>query len=215
MRRFRSFYPMYTVDYASGWTAVYDRLKAAYNLVLTGRLGMFNYNNSDHCLDMGRFIATELAEGVRPAAHLGGAGGARPHVPDHRLSPGRARDAALLAAVVALPLAAALVGIAHRPPRRPQLRPRRRARTSSGFAPQYEIDDKVATHWTTYHATVDLPLTVEAGAATPRVSLRADVSADRRGRRRAGRPQPWTASRRAAACSWSGGPPSARCLRRR
>jgi hypothetical protein len=27
---------------------------------------MFNYNNSDHCLDMGRFIASDLAEGVAP-----------------------------------------------------------------------------------------------------------------------------------------------------
>ena len=45
---------------------MYGRLKAASNLVLTGRLGMFNYNNSDHCLDMGRFIAADLAEGVAP-----------------------------------------------------------------------------------------------------------------------------------------------------
>jgi hypothetical protein len=27
---------------------------------------MFNYNNSDHCLDMGRFIAEGLAGGERP-----------------------------------------------------------------------------------------------------------------------------------------------------
>jgi protoporphyrinogen oxidase len=66
VRRFRSFYPMYTVDYRERLRGVYDRLKAADNLVLTGRVGMFNYNNSDHCLDMGRFIATEMAEGRRP-----------------------------------------------------------------------------------------------------------------------------------------------------
>ena len=35
----------------------------------------------------------------------------------------------------------------------------------SGFAPQYEIDDKVATHWTTYHASVALPLEVKGGPA--------------------------------------------------
>ena len=35
--------------------------------MLTGRLGMFNYNNSDHCLDMGRFIADRAwREGGRP-----------------------------------------------------------------------------------------------------------------------------------------------------
>jgi protoporphyrinogen oxidase len=66
VRRFKSFYPMYTVDYRERLRGVYDRLKAADNLVLTGRVGMFNYNNSDHCLDMGRFIASEMAEGRKP-----------------------------------------------------------------------------------------------------------------------------------------------------
>lgn len=33
----------------------------------------------------------------------------------------------------------------------------------SGFLPQYEIDDKVATHWTTYDARVDLPLSLQNG----------------------------------------------------
>ena len=35
----------------------------------------------------------------------------------------------------------------------------------SGFAPEYEIDDKVGTHWTTYHAAVDTPLEVRGTAA--------------------------------------------------
>jgi hypothetical protein len=76
----------------------------------------------------------------------------------------RGRDAVLLAALVALPLAAALAGsraghsitLNFGPGDGPYI---------GGFAPEYEIDDKVATHWTTYHATVDLPLTVEAGEA--------------------------------------------------
>ena len=33
----------------------------------------------------------------------------------------------------------------------------------AGFAPEYEIDDKVGTHWTTYHAAVALPLQVRGG----------------------------------------------------
>jgi len=33
----------------------------------------------------------------------------------------------------------------------------------SGFAPEYEIDDKVGTHWTTYHAGMALPLEVSGG----------------------------------------------------
>jgi protoporphyrinogen oxidase len=66
VRRFRSFYPMYTVDYRQRLGAVYDRLRAAENLVPTGRLGMFNYNNSDHCLDMGRFIAAGMRDALTP-----------------------------------------------------------------------------------------------------------------------------------------------------
>jgi protoporphyrinogen oxidase len=66
VRRFRSFYPMYTVDYRDRLGRVYARLKEADNLVLTGRVGMFNYNNSDHCLDMGRFIARGMAAGTPP-----------------------------------------------------------------------------------------------------------------------------------------------------
>jgi hypothetical protein len=33
----------------------------------------------------------------------------------------------------------------------------------AGFAPEYEIDDKVGTHWTTYHAAVRAPLEVRGG----------------------------------------------------
>jgi protoporphyrinogen oxidase len=66
VRRFRRFYPMYTIDYRERLGRIYSRLRDADNLVLTGRLGMFNYNNSDHCLDMGRFIASGLGEGQRP-----------------------------------------------------------------------------------------------------------------------------------------------------
>jgi protoporphyrinogen oxidase len=67
VRRFRNFYPMYTIDYRERLGRVYDRVRApADNLVPTGRLGMFNYNNSDHCLDMGRFIASEMGEGRPP-----------------------------------------------------------------------------------------------------------------------------------------------------
>jgi protoporphyrinogen oxidase len=65
-RRFKSFYPMYTIGYQDRLKTAYARLRETTNLVLTGRLGMFNYNNSDHCLDMGRFIAGELEQGRTP-----------------------------------------------------------------------------------------------------------------------------------------------------
>jgi protoporphyrinogen oxidase len=87
VRRFRSFYPMYTVDYRQRLGAVYERLRVAENLVPTGRLGMFNYNNSDHCLDMGRFIARDCAESIRRAEIWDGLEERVRSVPDHRLSP--------------------------------------------------------------------------------------------------------------------------------
>ena len=77
---------------------------------------------------------------------------------------GRGRDAALLAAVIALPLAAALAGSRGGHPVTLNFGPGD-APYVAGFAPEYEIDDKVGTHWSTYHATVDLPVTVEAGEA--------------------------------------------------
>jgi protoporphyrinogen oxidase len=66
VRRFKSFYPMYTIGYRERLKTAYGRLRETKNLVLTGRLGMFNYNNSDHCLDMGRFIADGLGQGSAP-----------------------------------------------------------------------------------------------------------------------------------------------------
>jgi len=40
------------------------QLKQVNNLILTGRLGMYNYNNSDHCYDMARFIGQKLDEQI-------------------------------------------------------------------------------------------------------------------------------------------------------
>ncbi len=66
VKRFRRFYPMYGLDYRDRLRGAYAQLRGVSNLVLTGRLGMFNYNNSDHCLDMGRFLAQGLASGLQP-----------------------------------------------------------------------------------------------------------------------------------------------------
>jgi hypothetical protein len=76
---------------------------------------------------------------------------------------GRGLALALGAALAAVPLAAALIGVGG--PRTVDLNlgpgdgP-----YVAGFAPYYEIDDKVATHWTTYDAHVALPLTIEGPA---------------------------------------------------
>ncbi|HRN49878.1 MAG TPA: FAD-dependent oxidoreductase [Anaerolineales bacterium] len=61
--RKHNFYPRYDLDYAERMKLVSDKLRQVPNLLTTGRIGMYNYNNSDHCADMGRFIADHLAAG--------------------------------------------------------------------------------------------------------------------------------------------------------
>jgi hypothetical protein len=73
-----------------------------------------------------------------------------------------ARDAALAVAVVAVPLLAALAGARGPFAITLNLGPGDAAYLS-GFTSSYEIDDRVATHWTTYDAAVYLPLTVSGG----------------------------------------------------
>src|SRR5688500_18018072 len=67
-------------------------------------------------------------------------------------------------AVLALPLAAALAGSRTGRPVVLNLGPGD-GPYIAGFAPDYEIDHKVATHWTTYHAEIVLPLTIDGGPA--------------------------------------------------
>jgi protoporphyrinogen oxidase len=64
--RRRNFYPRYDLSYAQKMKLVSDKLRQVPNLLTTGRIGMYNYNNSDHCADMGRFIAEHLAAGETP-----------------------------------------------------------------------------------------------------------------------------------------------------
>ena len=68
VKRFREFYPVYGRTYRQSMSGLLDALEGYDNLVLTGRLGAFNYNNTDHCVDMGRFIAELLANGERPSS---------------------------------------------------------------------------------------------------------------------------------------------------
>lgn len=67
--RKRNFYPRYDLEYARRMKLVSDKLRQVPNLLTTGRIGMYNYNNSDHCADMGRFIAEHLAAG-EPAPEI-------------------------------------------------------------------------------------------------------------------------------------------------
>ena len=64
--RRKNFYPRYDLEYAKKMKIVSDKLRSIPNLLTTGRIGMYNYNNSDHCADMGRFIAEHLIAGENP-----------------------------------------------------------------------------------------------------------------------------------------------------
>lgn len=64
--RRKNFYPRYDLAYADKMKFVSDKLRQVPNLLTTGRIGMYNYNNSDHCADMGHFIAEHLAAGDQP-----------------------------------------------------------------------------------------------------------------------------------------------------
>jgi protoporphyrinogen oxidase len=61
--RRKNFYPRYDLEYADKMKRTSDKLRGVSNLLTTGRIGMYNYNNSDHCADMGRFIAERLSAG--------------------------------------------------------------------------------------------------------------------------------------------------------
>lgn len=66
VKRVKNFYPRYDLEYTEKMKAVNSSLQEVENLMLTGRIGMYNYNNSDHCFDMGRFISEHLDAGEKP-----------------------------------------------------------------------------------------------------------------------------------------------------
>lgn len=74
----------------------------------------------------------------------------------------RARAVLVIAALAAAPALAALVGSRQGRPLELNLGPGD-GPYLSGFAAKYEIDEKVATQWTSYEAAVRLPLTLEGG----------------------------------------------------
>ena len=68
--RVQNFYPRYEVGYRGKLAALISGIAAVNNIVCTGRLGLYNYNNLDHCLHMGMTIAEELKRGTPPPAIL-------------------------------------------------------------------------------------------------------------------------------------------------
>lgn len=63
VKRIPRVYPVYDCRYRDNLSRLYSFFDEIGNLILTGRSGMFNYNNADHCLDMGKLIAQRLFMG--------------------------------------------------------------------------------------------------------------------------------------------------------
>lgn len=61
--RIPSFYPSYKIGYEAGREAMIEKLSRIENIICTGRLGMVDYCNVDHCMDMAIFAAESLVAG--------------------------------------------------------------------------------------------------------------------------------------------------------
>ncbi len=61
-RRAGRVYPVYTLDYKEQLKTILTELDEIENLFTVGRLGLFNYNNADHCIDMGKVTAELIIE---------------------------------------------------------------------------------------------------------------------------------------------------------
>lgn len=61
-KRFRNIYPVYQLGYEEKIAKLRDLEKGFSNLYFAGRLGDFNYNNSDQCFDMGFSAANHIHE---------------------------------------------------------------------------------------------------------------------------------------------------------
>ena len=55
-----AFYPRYGLNYRTAAAKIFKEIGKVENLICTGRLSLYNYNNFDHCVDMGQIIAKGL-----------------------------------------------------------------------------------------------------------------------------------------------------------
>lgn len=65
VKRLPKFYPRYDLNYRHVTSTLYESLKQFDNLYSTGRIGFYNYNNSDHCVDMARFLVDRIENNVQ------------------------------------------------------------------------------------------------------------------------------------------------------
>lgn len=70
-RRFRNFYPSYKIGYQERVDKIRSLEREMHNIYFAGRLGDFNYNNSDQCFDMGYKAAEHIEQGKQSVESWG------------------------------------------------------------------------------------------------------------------------------------------------
>ena len=61
--RMEEVYPTYDLSYKQKLNTIVSHLDKIGNFMTLGRQGLFNYNNMDHCMDMGIFAAEHISTG--------------------------------------------------------------------------------------------------------------------------------------------------------
>jgi protoporphyrinogen oxidase len=61
-KRFKNIYPVYEMGYEERVNKLRNLESSLENIYFVGRLGDFNYNNSDQCFDMGFSVANHIQE---------------------------------------------------------------------------------------------------------------------------------------------------------
>lgn len=61
--KIKNIYPVYDLNFRTKMDMILNYLKSIKNLYTNGRRGLFNYNNMDHCIDMGVTLAEHIKSG--------------------------------------------------------------------------------------------------------------------------------------------------------
>ncbi|MBI5404050.1 MAG: FAD-dependent oxidoreductase [Ignavibacteriae bacterium] len=68
-RRIVNAYPLYKVGFSEHISRILSYIDGIENLITNGRQGMFNYNNMDHCIEMGRVCAEHIISNRHKSEH--------------------------------------------------------------------------------------------------------------------------------------------------
>lgn len=63
--RIPDFYPCYTIGFEEKREALFNKINSIENVICTGRMGLIDYCNIDHCLEMAFYIGQSLGTGAK------------------------------------------------------------------------------------------------------------------------------------------------------